>query len=219
MDVKFETYAPWTVLFGPSGSGKSTILRIVAGLDRPDEGRVVIHGAVVADSAEAKWIPPHSRPMRWAGQRAYLKPGKTVLVLMKEAWGPNYGPAWVDTFEGMLDHFGLREFEQRVPEELSGGQRQLISVARAASHAKAHRSILLLDEPFAGLDAAVRNKLIEALRTWLVTTPVISVTHDVGEAFLLGARVVRIDEGRVVAEGMVGRVLADERKSLLEVLG
>jgi molybdate transport system ATP-binding protein len=90
-------------------------------------------------------------------------------------------------------------------------------VIRAAAGARG--GILLLDEPFAGLDAGVRDALIANLRSWLGDTPIVSVTHDVGEAFLLGAEVVRIAEGRVVAQGPVAEVLAEERKRLLGVLG
>jgi molybdate transport system ATP-binding protein len=93
----------------------------------------------------------------------------------------------------------------------------MVSVVRAAAGARG--GVLLLDEPFSGLDAGVRDRLIEDLRGWLGNTPVVSVTHDVGEAFLLGAEVVKIAGGRVVAQGPVGEVLAEERKRLVGILG
>jgi molybdate transport system ATP-binding protein len=222
MDVTFKTGAPWTVLFGASGSGKSTILRVVAGLERADEGRVVVRGEVVADSCAGVWIPGHKRAVRWAGQRAYLTPGKKVRWQMVEGTGRSRDSAWygrssLDEQERLLDHFDLRALDHLRPDELSGGERQRVSVIRAAAGARG--GILLLDEPFAGLDAGVRDALIANLRSWLGDTPIVSVTHDVGEAFLLGAEVVRIAEGRVVAQGPVAEVLAEERKRLLGVLG
>lgn len=113
--------------------------------------------------------------------------------------------------------FHLEAFAAKRPRELSGGQAQRVAVARAAVGAEG--KLLLLDEPFSGLDAAVREELIADLRAWLGETPVISVTHDVGEAFLLGAEVVKIADGRVVAQGPVGVVLAEERDRLAGVLG
>jgi molybdate transport system ATP-binding protein len=91
-----------------------------------------------------------------------------------------------------------------------------VAVARAAIGSRGR--LLLLDEPFSGLDAQVRNRLIASLRRWREESPVISVTHDVGEAFLLGGEVIRIAEGRVVDQGPVESVLAAERSSLLGTL-
>ena len=206
LNVRFRADAPWTVLFGPSGSGKSTILRTIAGLVRPDEGSVRVLGERVL--GDGVWVPAHQRRVRWAGQRAALFPRKTV--------GENLAMGGVDV-ERALDVFGLRGLMDRRPGELSGGERQRISVVRAAIGARG--KVLLLDEPFAGLDAGVREELIAGLREWLGGTPVISVTHDVGEAFLLGAEVVRVDAGRVVGQGPVGVVLGTERDRLRGVLG
>jgi molybdate transport system ATP-binding protein len=228
MDVQFKTSAPWTVLFGASGSGKSTILRVVAGLDRADEGKnkggtqrdaevarrdaeecfVKVMGRVV--SGARVWMPAHERPVRWAGQAARLMPHKTALRNIAMGAGSR------ETLDAMR-HFNLGDVWGKRPGQLSGGQSQMISVIRAAAGARGR--ILLLDEPFAGLDAKVRDELIVKLRSWLGDTPVVSVTHDVGEAFLLGAEVVRIAEGRVVAQGPVGEVLARERQQLVALLG
>jgi molybdate transport system ATP-binding protein len=214
MSVAFRTSAPWTVLFGASGSGKSTILRVLAGLERPDHGKVSVRGTVVSDSGAGVWVPPYERPVRWAGQRAYLTPGRRVRQQILEGMGSRELQADAD---GLLERFGLKAIAEKRPEELSGGERQRVSVVRAAAGARGR--VLLLDEPFAGLDAAVRDRLIENLRSWLGDTPIVSVTHDVGEAFLLGAEVIRVSEGRVVAQGPVAEVLAEERRRLAGVLG
>jgi molybdate transport system ATP-binding protein len=228
MDVRFKTSAPWTVLFGASGSGKSTILRVVAGLERAGKGKnkggtqrnaevaqrdaeecfVKVMGRVV--SGAGVWMPAHERPVRWAGQSARLMPQKTALQNVAMGGGSR------ETLDAMR-HFDLGGVWGKRPGQLSGGQRQMVSVIRAAVGARGR--LLLLDEPFAGLDAKVRDALIGNLRSWLGDTPVVSVTHDGGEAFVLGAEVVRIAEGRVVAQGPVAEVLAEERKRLLGVLG
>ncbi len=166
-------------------------------------------------------IPGHKRAVRWAGQRAYLFPWMTVeenvAFGLKADSSGLLGRGWIDEVARAMEAFHLTELSGKRPRELSGGQAQRVAVARAAVGASGRR--LLLDEPFAGLDAKVRDELIVNLRSWLGETPVVSVTHDVGEAFLLGAEVVRIAEGRVVAQGPVAEVLAEERKRLLGVLG
>jgi molybdate transport system ATP-binding protein len=209
MSVRFAATAPWTVLFGPSGSGKSTILRVAAGLIRPDAGRVDIAGRTVA--GEHIWLPAHARGVRWAGQRAMIFPAMTVAENLSCA------ASNADVLRRAVEHFGLSELAAKRPAELSGGERQRVSVARAALEATG--KVMLLDEPFSGLDAGVRERLVDNLRTWLGPTPVVSVTHDVGEAFLLGAEVVRIDEGRVLAQGPVAEVLRAERDRLRCLLG
>ncbi len=220
MDVAFRTGAPWTVLFGASGSGKSTILRVVAGLERADEGRLAVRGEVIADSGNGICAPAHERPVRWAGQRAYLFPWMTVesslaFGLQADASGL-LARGWIDEVGRALEAFHLTELKEKQSAELSGGEAQRVAVARAAIGASGR--LLLLDEPFSGLDVAVRDRLIEDLRGWLDGSPVASVTHDVGEAFLLGAEVVRIADGRVVAQGPAEVVLAEERRKLLGVL-
>ena len=126
------------------------------------------------------------------------------------------GRAWIDELERAIEVFGLESLADRYPASLSGGERQKVSVVRAAIGACGR--ILLLDEPFNGLDARVRDGLSQSLLIWLKSSPILSVTHDIGEAFLLNAEIVRIDRGRVTAQGPVREVLAEERARLLEQL-
>jgi molybdate transport system ATP-binding protein len=220
VDMAFSVHAGWTVLFGPSGSGKSTALRAVAGLFRPESGRIAILGEVVSDSEGGVWKTPAQRRMRWAGQRTALFPRKTVRWNIAMGMGNDgvfAGRGWIDELERGIEIFGLRDLSNKYPAQLSGGERQWVSVVRAAIGARG--KILLLDEPFSGLDARVRLQLIDGLRLWLGDTPILSVTHDVGEAFLLGAEIVRIAEGSVVAQGPVEMVLAEERLRRLGQLG
>ena len=211
--VELALAAPWTVIFGASGSGKSTLLRMIAGLTRPNTGHIAIEGQTVFDSVSRIDLPSALRPVRWAGQRAALFPRKTVLENLACAESERGSGEAIRA----LEHFELRELAHVHPDQLSGGQQQRVATARAALSARG--KLLLLDEPFSGLDAEVRATLIEQLRTWLGATPVISVTHDPEEAFLLGAHVVRLAEGTVVAEGPVAEVLAPERERLRRTLG
>jgi molybdate transport system ATP-binding protein len=221
LNVAFATSAPWTVLFGPSGSGKSTILRVISGLEDPAHGRVELLDQVVLDTTRRIRVPPHRRAIRWAAQQTTLFPWKSVeenLAFGLESEVAELTPRGViDEVRRAMDAFQLTSLANRRPHELSGGQQRRVTVARAAIGATGR--LLLLDEPFTGLDAEIRDRLVADLRAWLGPTPVVSVTHDVGEAFLLQAEVVCIAAGEVVAQGTVAHVLAQDRKKLLEALG
>jgi molybdate transport system ATP-binding protein len=228
LDVSFALIEPWTVLFGPSGSGKTTVLRTIAGFVRPDAGSVV-YGAkerVLCSTAEDVWVAAHERPVRTAGQTARLFPQRTVRENV--AYGMGWRSHPEDERQVLEDVMGLMRLTtlaDRRPETLSGGERQRVSVARAVAAAVAFdgadRAMLLLDEPFGGLDGVLRDELAvelrDSLRRWKV--PVLSVSHDVGECFLLGAEVVRMAEGKLMEQGPVETVLAKERERLLARLG
>jgi molybdate transport system ATP-binding protein len=132
------------------------------------------------------------------------------------------GTTAAEIVEEATTRFQLSGLAGKLPSMLSGGERQRVAIARAATAAVGlgSGSILLLDEPFTGQDVRLRDELIEELRGWLalVERPVLSVTHDVGEAFQLGTEVVKIAEGRIVQQGPVAEVLAGERERLLEQL-
>ena len=218
LDVNFVLTEPWTVLFGPSGSGKTTVLRAIAGFVRPDAGWIICCGRALVNREGGCWVPAHARPVRTAGQVARLFPQMTVLANVLYGVGTKT--------DGVVDEvmrlFRLDALAERMPRLLSGGEAQRVSVARAVVSAVTFgdTAVLLLDEPFAGLDLKLRDELVVELRDWLARrkVPVLSVTHDVGEAFLLGAEVIKIAEGRVVEQGPVEVVLAEERRRLVERL-
>ncbi|MBN9616730.1 MAG: ABC transporter [Acidobacteriales bacterium 59-55] len=220
-DAAFELTRPWTVLFGPSGSGKTTVLRAIAGLMRPATGRIVLGFAparVLFDRTEGIYMPAHRRGVRLAAQVATLFPNMTV----QENIAYGVPPAAMEVVDETLQRFHLERLAETMPWKLSGGERQRTAVARAAASATTlgGSGLLLLDEPFAGLDLRLRDDLLRDLRSWLAEThtPVLSVTHDVGEAFQLGAEVIKFADGRVLQQGPVEAVLAEERERLLDQL-
>lgn len=225
LDVSFALTQPWTVMFGPSGSGKTTILRAIAGFVRPDTGRIVCGQDVLIDCAAKIFVPTHARPVRSAGQMARLFPHMTVRrnILYGSGWTSRPADE-LELADQVLTLFNLSGLAERMPRDLSGGERQRVSVARAVISALTFResdtALLLLDEPFSGLDSVMRDELLAKLREWLDRwkTPVLSVTHDVGEAFQLGAEVVKIADGKVAQHGPVGEVLSEERRRLMEQL-
>lgn len=227
MDVAFTLTHPWTVLFGPSGSGKTTVLRAIAGFLKPSEAHIIWGpaNAVLIDTENHVFVPAHRRPVRSAAQTARLFHHQSVRQNLTYGIGSD---AKSDETSELIDEiislFQLEGLAHRRPDTLSGGERQRVSVARAVVAVSAYpgpqKPLLLLDEPFTGLDARLRDELLKGLRDWLGRwkVPVLSVTHALGEAFQLGAEVIKIADGRVVQQGPVAVVLAEERRRLLEQL-
>jgi ABC-type sugar transport system ATPase subunit len=175
-------------VIGPSAAGKSTLLRLIAGLERPDAGSVAIDGTDQAD------LPPHRRPVRLLLQEPALVP--YWRVDRNATFGRRPEPADRD----LLHRLGLAGLERRRPGELSGGQRQRVVLARAI---RASPRVLLLDEPFARLDPPARLEL-RALLTRLVDDAGISallVTHDPAEAMGFGRRLAVLIDGRLAQVG------------------
>ena len=185
-----------TALLGPSGGGKSTLLRVIAGLERPDSGHVLIRGADVTD------VPAQKRGVGFVFQHYAAFKHMTVrenvafpLRIRKRPKAETAGR--VDELLGLVQ---LASLGERYPSQLSGGQRQRMALARALA---AEPRVLLLDEPFGALDARVRQEL----RAWLVRlheeveVTTIFVTHDQEEAMELADQIVLINEGRVEQAG------------------
>jgi NitT/TauT family transport system ATP-binding protein len=184
---------------GPSGCGKTTLLRLMAGLLRPTEGRVVFEGEplVVADPLSAatgtprrRTRPERSRRIGFVFQKANLMPWRTALAnvtLPLELQGFHPRDAQRRAAE-LIELVGLRGFEQNLPRDLSGGMEQRVAIARALVH---NPDLLLLDEPFGALDALTRERMgAELLRIWEARKKtVVMVTHSIPEALLLADRV------------------------------
>jgi molybdate transport system ATP-binding protein len=222
LDVALNLTKPWTVLFGPSGSGKTTVLRAIAGFVRPDAGRIMHRTTTLVDREARVFVPPHARPVRSAGQGAPLFPNLNVLENIQYGVKSRIDGGGAEIVDNAMERFRLRALGPKSSQELSGGERQRVAVVRAAAAAVSlgPGTLLLLDEPLTGLDLARQEELLDELRLWLAENgvPVLSVTHDVGEAFQLGAEVIRIADGKVAAQGPVTAVLADDRQRLMDQL-
>ena len=194
------------VLFGPSGAGKTTALRAMAGLVRPVAGRIDIDGQAVYDSSTRLWVPAHQRRVGYLTQQYNLFPHLTLYQNVAFGLGASVNAQDKTAVWALLESFELLGLEDRFPWELSGGQQQRAALARALA---IRPRLLLLDEPFAALDAGLRRSLRRELRATLASNPipVVLVTHDREEALSLGDDVQVISEGRTMAKGAPVEVL------------
>lgn len=216
VEVDLEVAAGETVaLLGPNGAGKSTLLSVVAGLLRPDAGRVVLDGRVLTDvggPGRHVDVPTHDRRVALLAQEPLLFPHLTVLENV--AFGPRSAGSSRRESHRRARHWlaevGVAELEDRRPARISGGQSQRVAVARALA---ADPELLLLDEPMAALDVAVAPALRHVLRRVLADRTALMVTHDVLDAALLADRVVVLEAGRVVENGRSVDVLARPRSA------
>jgi len=208
LDVEF-TCGPGEVLaiFGPSGSGKTTILRSIAGLAQPPHAVVRSGGDTWTDTDANTLLPTHRRKVGLVFQDYALFPHLTALGNVMTALADRPRGERRPRAEALLARVRLREQISRRPHQLSGGERQRVALARALAREPA---VLLLDEPFAAVDRAVRRQLqdeIDTLRRSL-DIPLILVTHDFDDVVRLATHVLVLERGRSVAAGPVSTLLS-----------
>lgn len=185
-------------LLGASGCGKTSVLRLVAGLERPDDGEIWLGGHAV--SRGNVWIPAERRNVGMVFQDYSLFPHLTIKQNVNFALANVSRGIRQQRLSELLELVGLSGLENRFPHQLSGGQQQRVALARALAPSP---DVILLDEPFSNLDAALRQAMREELRQILrqaqITT--IFVTHDQEEALSLADQVVVMSAGRILQVG------------------
>ena len=183
-------------LLGPSGCGKTTLLRLLAGFEAPDEGRILIEGADMAE------VPPYRRPVNMMFQSYALFPHMTVAANVGFGLRQDRRPrAEIDArVAAMLDLVKLSRLAGRKPHQLSGGERQRVALARALAQ---EPKLVLLDEPLAALDRKLREETrLELVRIQQsVGVTFLMVTHDQEEAMSMASRIAVMAEGRIVQLG------------------
>jgi molybdate transport system ATP-binding protein len=219
LDVSLQVSPGITILFGPSGAGKSTLLDCIAGLVRPDAGRIAIGGEVLFDSQIGVNRPPQTRRVAYVFQTLALFPH------MSAEQNVSYGLSDLPDQERsvrvdeILKAFRVDTLRKRNPPEISGGERQRVALARSLV---TQPRVLLLDEPLTGLDSELKSAIVDDLRAWNAARriPILYVTHSREEVDAVGERVIAMDHGRVVSEGLPMDVLeAPRRRRLAQAAG
>ena len=195
LNVSFTAEAGVTALLGASGSGKSMTLRCIAGVERPNEGSIVLDGRVLYDSKAKIDLPPQARRVGYLFQRYALFPNMTVLQNIDAGLSLVRDARVRKTKrESLISRFHLNGLEERLPRELSGGQMQRVALCRMLA---GEPEAILLDEPFAALDSHLRWQMEAEVKQTLAEFPgaALLVSHDRGEVYSMSRRVCVLNEG------------------------
>ena len=195
-----------TVLFGRSGAGKTSVVNAVAGILKPQAGRIAVEDLVLFDRSQRIWLPPHRRRLGYVFQEGRLFPHLTVRQnLAYGRWFAPRDPA-PDSMDRIVEMLGIGHLLDRRPGALSGGEKQRVAIGRAVL---ARPRLILADEPLAALDAPRKAEIltyVERLRDE-VAIPILYVTHAVAEVARLATTVVALRDGRVDRVGPATEVL------------
>jgi molybdate transport system ATP-binding protein len=206
LDVRFTLTAGFTILFGASGAGKTTVLDCIAGLQKPDSGRIEAGDTVLFESVTGIDLPTRRRNIGYLFQTLALFPHMTVSQNIE------YGLSSLERRERagraseIAESFDISGLFDRRPSEISGGERQRVALARALV---TRPRALLLDEPLSALDAVTKARILDDLRRWndRHSVPILYVTHQREEVHALGDRLLVLETGKLIADGTPHEVL------------
>ncbi|OHV13808.1 molybdenum ABC transporter ATP-binding protein [Kushneria phosphatilytica] len=201
-----------TALFGESGSGKTSLLRLLAGLDRPDRGVIRLDGEALVDTGRGIHVPAHKRQLGVVFQEARLFPHYRVRGNLCYALHSSMHAE----FERIVTLLGIDHLLDRMPGALSGGEARRVSIGRALLSGP---RMLLMDEPLTGLDGARKQELLDYITRLAreVEIPIIFVSHDTDELMAVATRLALVEQGRITASGELDDMLA--RLDLSDQLG
>jgi molybdate transport system ATP-binding protein len=210
LQASFRSDGRLTALFGRSGSGKTTLVNAIAGLVRPQRGRIAVDGVVLLDTEAGVFVRKHRRQIGYVFQEGRLFPHLSVRQnLQFGRWFAGRRDSMpASGFDAVVDLLGIRDLLKRRPGGLSGGEKQRVAIGRALL---AQPRLLLMDEPLASLDEARKAEIlpyIERLRDE-AGVPIVYVSHAVREVARLATTIVVLEEGRVASNGSLRETLGD----------
>jgi molybdate transport system ATP-binding protein len=207
LDAAFESGGGLTALFGRSGAGKTSLIDAIAGLYRPDQGRIAVDGVSLTDTEAGVFVPPHRRRVGYVFQEGRLFPHLNVRRnLLYGSWFAPRTKA-KGQFDQVIELLGIGHLLRRRPAGLSGGEKQRVAIGRALL---ARPRILVMDEPLASLDEPRRAEIfpyIERLRDEM-RVPIVYVSHSIAEVARLATTLVVLSDGQVAAVGPTAEIMA-----------
>jgi molybdate transport system ATP-binding protein len=207
LDVHFQSGRGLTALFGRSGSGKTSVVNAIAGLIRPERGRIFVDGSALLDTERKLYVPTHRRRIGYVFQEGRLFPHLTVRQnLLFGRWFSPRRERRSAPFDDVVDLLGIAPLLDRRPGRLSGGEQQRVAIGRALL---ASPRLLLMDEPLASLDTLRKDEILpylERLRDEAIV-PIVYVSHSVAEVARLATTIVVLSDGKVRAAGPVQEVM------------
>lgn len=196
LDVSFQVDDNILGLMGASGSGKSMTLKCIAGIETPDQGRIVLNGRVLFDSEKKINVPIQKRNVGYMFQSYALFPNMNVYENISVGLRARKVKDVDIVVQKMMQQFRIFELASRYPKQLSGGQRQRVALARLMAY---EPDVLLLDEPFSALDEDLKKDLLQELKSELqISKPVIFVSHDKEEVNYLCDLKYKIKQGEII---------------------
>ncbi|CAG5074495.1 Putative 2-aminoethylphosphonate import ATP-binding protein PhnT [Dyadobacter sp. CECT 9623] len=188
-----------TCILGPSGCGKTTVLRLIAGLEAPGNGSIVVNDERVTENGKIL-VPAYKRRTGFIFQDLALWPHFTVYQNVAFGLNEHHAKNVGQKVKDMLDLFNLSNEQKKYPHQLSGGQKQMVAIARSLV---LRPQALLMDEPLANIDIQVKSRILEHLLSIHQADPftIIYVTHDHKEALDIGNSIVVMNQGNIIASG------------------
>ncbi len=219
LDMTFSAQPGVTVFLGHSGAGKTTVLRCIAGLCDPDNGRIAVGEKVLFDAREKVRLDPAKRNVAFVFQDLALFPHLTVQENVSYGLRKMPVAERKERVAAILKSFQIAHLHNRLPRETSGGEQQRIALARSLV---TEPSVLLLDEPLSSLDVNTKASIIDDLRAWnnARRIPMLYVTHSYDEVFALGDRAITLEHGRIGLQGIPMDVVpASRRETMVQIAG
>ena len=196
LDISFQVDDNILGLMGASGSGKSMTLKCIAGIEMPDQGRIVLNGRVLFDSEKKINVPIQKRNVGYMFQSYALFPNMNVYENISVGLRTRKVKDVDIVVQKVMQQFRIFELASRYPKQLSGGQRQRVALARLMAY---EPDVLLLDEPFSALDEDLKKDLLQELKSELqISKPVIFVSHDKEEVNYLCDLKYKIKQGEII---------------------
>ncbi len=196
LNVQFDLDRESIGILGPSGSGKSMVLKCIAGIEKPDQGRIVLNSRVLFDSERSINLSPEQRRVGYLFQNYALFPHMTVAgnieIALSNSWNRK------KRVHELIEKFHLQGLEEAYPLRLSGGEQQRVALARMLA---TEPEMILLDEPFSALDGILREQMQQKLPCLLQGSNYLMVTHDMDEAYRLSEKILVLEGGKMLAFG------------------